>query len=69
MGFQKLRSLVLQQKSGQKDEATVADTEKVFADVASGAKRTQPELNNRKAMLRVGDTVIIEPLDQWLTCI
>ena len=53
-----------QNLDGQEDEVIAAGAEQVFADVASRAKRNRPQLDQVKAMLRPGDTVIIQRLDR-----
>ncbi|MEM8969473.1 MAG: recombinase family protein [Bacteroidota bacterium] len=53
-----------QKLDAQIDQLTAAGAEQVFADIASGAKSSRPELNRMKEQLRQGDTLIIQRLDR-----
>ena len=46
------------------DALTAAGAERIFADVASGAKSSRPELDRMQEQLRAGDTLIIQRLDR-----
>lgn len=48
----------------QKDALTAESCEKLFFDVASGAKAKRPELDKLKEQLRAGDTLIVWRLDR-----
>lgn len=53
-----------QKLDAQIDELTAAGAERIFADVASGAKSSRPELDKVREQLRPGDTLIIQRLDR-----
>jgi DNA invertase Pin-like site-specific DNA recombinase len=54
---------------GQKLDAQIdalknAGAEKIFSDIASGAKSSRPELEKMRDQLREGDTLVIQRLDR-----
>jgi DNA invertase Pin-like site-specific DNA recombinase len=54
---------------GQKLDAQIdalknAGAEKIFSDIASGAKSERPELGRMREQLRPGDTLVIQRLDR-----
>lgn len=48
----------------QKDALVKAGCDKIFTDVASGAKAHRPELDHMLDLLREGDTVVVWKLDR-----
>lgn len=53
-----------QKLDAQIDELTAAGAERIFSDIASGARSSRPELDKMKEQLRPGDTLIILRLDR-----
>ena len=53
-----------QKLDAQMDALKAAGAERIFADVASGAKSSRPELDRMQEQLRSGDTLIIQRLDR-----
>ena len=56
-----------QNPSLQIDALKQAGCERIFQDVASGAKSSRPELDKLLAEARTGDTIIIWKLDRFRT--
>ncbi len=53
-----------QKLDAQMDALKAAGAERIFADVASSAKSSRPELDRMQEQLRLGDTLIIQRLDR-----
>lgn len=53
-----------QKLDAQVDALKQSGAEKIFSDIASGAKSSRPELEKMREQLRSGDTLIIQRLDR-----